>query len=79
VDIVVGSRDSTLQVPASALQDGNVWVVNGEGLAHRRPIEVGLRGNGAVEILEGLEPGEQVVTAGASLLSDGVLTRVVGG
>jgi hypothetical protein len=79
VDIVVGSRDSTLQVPASALQDGSVWVVDGESLAHRRPVEVGLQGNGSVEILQGLESGEQVVTAGASLLSDGVLTRVVGG
>jgi len=32
-----------------------------------------------VEILQGLEVGERVVTAGASLLSDGVRTRVVGG
>jgi multidrug efflux pump subunit AcrA (membrane-fusion protein) len=42
-------------------------------------VQVGLRGNGSVEILQGLEAGEEVVTAGASLLSDGVRARVVGG
>jgi len=79
VEIVVGARDSTLQVPAAALQDGGVWVVDAEGVAHERTVRVGLRGNGSVEILEGLDNGERVVTAGASLLSDGVRTRVVGG
>jgi RND family efflux transporter MFP subunit len=79
VEIVVGTRDSALQIPATALQNESVWVVDGENLAHARPVQVGLRGNGSVEILQGLEAGEQVVTAGASLLSDGVHTRVVGG
>jgi hypothetical protein len=79
VEIVVGTRDSALQVPATALQNGSVWVVDGENLAHARPVQVGLEGNGSVEILQGLEAGEQVVTAGGSLLSDGVRTRVVGG
>ena len=79
IQIVVGTRDSTLQVPASALQNGSVWVVDAQDMAHARPVQVGLEGNGSVEILQGLEAGERVVTAGASLLSDGVLTRVVGG
>jgi RND family efflux transporter MFP subunit len=79
VEIVVGARDSTLQVPATALQNGNVWVVDADGVARRRTVQVGLRGNGSVEILQGLEAGEEVVTAGASLLSDGVRARVVGG
>jgi len=79
IDIVVGNRDSALQVPTSALQNGSVWVVDDGNLAHARAVEVGMEGNGSVEILQGLEAGERVVTAGASLLSDGVLTRVVGG
>jgi RND family efflux transporter MFP subunit len=78
VEIVVGARDSALQIPSAALQDRSVWVVDAQGLAHARPVEVGLQGNGAVEILQGLEEGDRVVTAGASLLSDGVHTRVVG-
>jgi len=79
IEIVVGTRESTLRIPASALQNGSVWVVDAQNLAHARPVQVGLEGSGSVEILQGLEAGEQVVTAGASLLSDGVRTRVVGG
>ncbi len=79
IEIVVGSKDSTLQVPTTALQNGSVWVVDQEGLAHRRDVRVGLRGQSSVEILEGLEAGDRVVTAGASLLSDSVRTRVVEG
>ncbi len=79
VEIVVGTRESTLQIPAPALHDHSVWVVDDQGLAHARPVEVGLQGNGSVEILQGLKAGDRVVTAGASLLSDSVRTRVVGG
>jgi len=79
VEIVVGARDSTLTIPAAALQNGSVWVVDGEGIAHARAVRMGLQGNGSVEILQGLEAGDQVVTAGASLLSEGVRTRIVGG
>ncbi len=79
VEIVVGARDSALQIPAAALQNGSVWVVDAGSVAHARTVHVGLQGNGSVEILEGLEAGDQVVTAGASLLSEGVRTRVVGG
>lgn len=79
VEVVVGMRDSALQIPSSALQNGTVWVVDAENLAHTRSVQVGLEGNGSVEILQGLDAGERVVTAGASLLSDGVRTRVVGG
>jgi len=79
VEIVVGARDSTLTIPAAALQNGSVWVVDAGNEAHARAVRVGLQGNGSVEILRGLDAGDQVVTAGASLLSEGVRTRIVGG
>ena len=50
-----------------------------EGLARRRAVEVGLRARDRVEVVAGLEPGDRVVTAGASLLSEGIPVRVVGG
>lgn len=78
LEIVVGARDSTLQIPAAALQNGSVWVVDEQGIARARAVRVGLAGNGSVEILDGLEVGDRVVTAGASLLSEGARTRVVG-
>jgi hypothetical protein len=79
VEIVVGTRESALQIPPAALHGDAVWVVDAEGLAHRRPVTVGLRARDLLEVLEGLAPGDRVVTSGASLLSEGVLARVVTG
>jgi len=79
VAVVVGTRDNALIVPPVALQDGGVWLVDEEDNAHFRQVQTGLRSPNQVEVLEGLQEGDRVVVAGASLLSDGVLTRVVGG
>jgi len=77
--IEVGQRASALLVPQAAVRDGVAWVVDADGVAHRREVTAGLEGNGVVEIVSGLAAGEQVVVAGASLLSDGARTRIVGG
>jgi len=77
--VVVGRRESALLVPRSAVKVGTVWVVDGEGIAHQRTVTTGLIGDEGVEILEGISEGEHVVVAGASLLSDGAQTRIVGG
>jgi RND family efflux transporter MFP subunit len=77
--VEVGRRASALLVPRAAVSDGVAWVVDAEGVAHRREVTTGLEGDGQIEIVEGLAPGEQVVVAGQSLLSDGAQTRVVGG
>jgi RND family efflux transporter MFP subunit len=79
VEIVVGTRESALQIPTVALHGDAVWVVDAEGLAHRRPVTVGLRAREGLEVLEGLAPGDRVVTSGASLLSEGVQARIVTG
>ena len=41
-----------------------------------RPITVGERLPGAVEVIQGLEPGDRVITTGAGFLSDGDTVRV---
>jgi RND family efflux transporter MFP subunit len=79
VEVVVGTRDAALLVPPVALHDGSVWVVDHQDQAHRRPVETGLRATDQIEIVEGLSPGDRVVTAGASLLSEGTRVRIVGG
>lgn len=79
VEIVVGRREAALVVPQAAVSGSVVWVVEEAGTARSRPVAVGLSGDGRVEILSGLAPGDRVVTAGASLLSDGARVRVVGG
>ncbi len=75
VTIEAGARaaQSVLSVPDSAVIDsGNTQVVliaKGQGQFEPRQVQVGARGNGRVQVLGGLKPGEQVVT-GANFLID---------
>ena len=77
--VVVGRREAVLLVPRVSVREGILWVVDSEGLAHQRSVTIGLAGDEGIEILDGVAEGEQVVIAGASLLSDGAQTRIVGG
>jgi multidrug efflux pump subunit AcrA (membrane-fusion protein) len=61
------------------MNDGAVWVIDNAGIASLRPVTTGLAAADLVEILDGVIEGERVVVAGASLLSDGALARIVGG
>ncbi|MGD1931803.1 MAG: efflux RND transporter periplasmic adaptor subunit [Leptolyngbyaceae cyanobacterium] len=80
-DIQVGQRTG-LTVPATALlpqPDGSVrvYVLDADQTAVARSIEIGARVAGAgdapdqVEILQGLDAGEQVIVAGAGYVQDG--------
>jgi len=73
VEINAGEGEAKrLVVPVSALIDsGNRQVVLvdlGEGRFEPRPVNVGLRGDGYVEILDGLKSGENVVVAANFLI-----------
>lgn len=67
VDIEVARRAAAVLVPAEVLRDADgdsPWVlVLVEGHARRRPLKLGLRGNGQAEVLEGLRAGDQVLPA----------------
>jgi len=51
---------------------GTVVYVISDGKAIQRPVSIGLRRDGQVEILSGLTVGEQVAADGAGFLTDGV-------
>jgi membrane fusion protein (multidrug efflux system) len=55
-----------------------VYTVDAKGMAKRTPVRTGLRTGGRVEIVEGLRPGQQVVTEGVVKLSDGIKVRLAG-
>ena len=55
-----------------------VYTIGGDGKAKRMEVRTGLRSNGRIEILEGLRPGQQVVTEGVVKLSDGMKVRLAG-
>lgn len=73
VEINAGEGEAErLSVPASALIDsGNRQVVivdRGEGRFEPRAVKVGLRGEGFVEIAEGIKAGENIVSAANFLI-----------
>jgi len=72
--ISVGTRPTAIVIPTDALvpegDEFKVFVVDGAGVAHERDVKVGGRSNTGVEILEGLQAGERVVTYGAYGVQD---------
>src|SRR5712692_8461761 len=80
--LVTAVRAKAIVIPEDAvvpLQGSNfVWVVS-EGKVQRRPVSLGVRTPGFVEITTGVSPGEQVVVGGLELLAPGmpVMARVV--
>jgi membrane fusion protein, copper/silver efflux system len=74
-DVVFNPRNGEKPVPAvpaSAVIDSGtrqvVLVAKGEGRFEPRPVRLGRRGDGYVEILDGVQPGEEVVTAATFLI-----------
>jgi Cu(I)/Ag(I) efflux system membrane fusion protein len=73
-DVVFQTGESTpvIAVPASAVIDSGqrqvVLVAKGEGRFEPRPIKVGRRGDGYLEVLEGISNGEEVVTSATFLI-----------
>ncbi|HEY7244025.1 MAG TPA: efflux RND transporter periplasmic adaptor subunit [Xanthobacteraceae bacterium] len=67
-----GEPGPVIAVPASAVIDSGqgqvALVAKGEGRFEPRPIKVGRRGGGYVEVLEGLSKGEEVVTSATFLI-----------
>jgi membrane fusion protein (multidrug efflux system) len=72
----------SLSVPElSVVGEGDdrfVYVVGEDGAAKRVQVRTGLRQNGRIEVVEGLQPGQQVVTEGVVKLSDGMKVRLAG-
>jgi membrane fusion protein (multidrug efflux system) len=74
--LVTATRPNAVVVPEDAvlsLQGVRViWVVDSASKAQRREVALGVRTPGFVEILKGIQAGEQVVVGGAERLGDGV-------
>jgi HlyD family secretion protein len=78
VNVDVGRRDSALVLPAEAVRDptGQPWVlVVADGRVERRPVTLGLRGEGLVEVTGGLSAGDPVVAPGGAFVAPGDRVR----
>lgn len=82
VRIIYDTRDAAVLVSKDAVinEDGEyaVYVVAEDASVTRRNIQVGYEEHGMLEVLNGLEPGDQVVTAGKGSLRDGARIEVIG-
>ena len=55
-----------------------VYVIGADGAAKRQPVRTGVRQAGRIEIVEGLTPGQKVITEGVVKVSDGMKVRLAG-
>ena len=82
VELASETHKSAVVVPERAVQAserGFVTHVVEDGKARARKVEIGVRtGDGGVEILGGLKPGEIVVVEGNDRVADGVAVTVAG-
>lgn len=80
ISIVYDMHANALQVPRSAIVDEagetSIFVIDGD-VAHRRTVVTGYTQNGFVEVTEGLNDGENVVTVGQAGLKDGAKVAVL--
>ena len=80
VDIVRETHEAALVLPRKAvvreLKSAHVFVVN-DDVAEKRVVEVGLEEDEQLEIVSGIEAGEQIVVAGQGSLKDGSKIKVL--
>ncbi|MCC5858407.1 MAG: efflux RND transporter periplasmic adaptor subunit [Ectothiorhodospiraceae bacterium] len=76
-DVVLASRESIVVPNQAVIQRpvGEVVYVIENGVAHARPVRVGVRQRDRIEILEGLDGGEVIAVEGAGFLTDGAEVR----
>jgi membrane fusion protein, multidrug efflux system len=78
----LATSENVLLLPVAAVLGGqgaqSVFIINAEGAAARRTVTTGLTSQGRIEIVSGLDEGEEVVVTGNSTLREGMTVRVAG-
>ena len=67
-----------LVIPKSSILIGNMitaWVKSGDGMYESRMIQLGIQNKKEVEVLNGLNKGEIIVTNGAYLLNSALILK----
>lgn len=83
VELELERRENALVLPEAAIVprggENFVFVVDPDGTARERRVELGQRETGRVEVLSGVETGERVVVAGQQRLREGSPVELTGG
>ncbi|HET7764233.1 MAG TPA: efflux RND transporter periplasmic adaptor subunit [Burkholderiales bacterium] len=81
VDIEVARKADTVYVPTETVRDANgaqPWVLAIRGFrAMRQPVKLGLRGDRRIEILDGIEAGDELIPATNGVVKAGQRVRAV--
>jgi HlyD family secretion protein len=81
VDIEVARSAGTVVVPAEVVREANSaqpWVLAVEGgRATRRAVKLGLKGDGRMEVLEGVAPGDRLISAAQPAVTVGERVRAI--
>src|SRR5215469_2701684 len=72
-----------ITVPVAAVMKDSTgaqvaWTIDPDGKVTRRPVKTGAVTGSDIVVLEGLQPGDRIVTAGVSFLRDGMKVRDLG-
>ena len=75
LELIVNVREKAIVIPETALiPKGDVvtvFIIDSEGKAQPRPVKIGLRQGGIVEVTSGLAAGEKVITEGFQKVGPG--------
>lgn len=74
VQTLIEPESNTIQLERSY----SAFVVQGDSLANRRELKLGIEQGDRIEIIEGLEAGDEVVITGQNSLNDSTKVRVAG-
>lgn len=81
VTLLGSDAQQTVTIPLAAIyQNGDtpaVWVVTGNTIT-LRPIKIGQFGDGTIQVLEGLQQGDRIITAGVHKLKEGQKVKAGG-
>jgi membrane fusion protein (multidrug efflux system) len=82
LDLTLTLRDEAIIIPESALMTTGdrtaVYVIAADGTAQMRPVKVGLRTPGQIEIVNGVQAGEKVVAEGVQKVRPGGPVKAMG-
>ncbi len=81
VILVIEKKSQVVLVPAESIFErrGEEYVFSVQkGNVHMQPVESGIQSDGMVEILSGVQVGEQIVVSGGTRLAEGTPVKVVG-
>lgn len=79
LSLVLESADDAVAIPASAVasrsNDSGVAFIVNDAHAHQRKVRLGIEQDGWVQVIQGLEPGEQIIVSGVGKLKDGMAVK----